>query len=161
MGLIIKHWSVFELKTARDMVEKGHTALEIGRAIGRSKSAVIGYFNRQGLNLARKRGGVAGPNARTKKVKIEKTIVPISIAEVKQELKPTKTFMEMSDKYCHAIFGDVDGVYTQYCGLNVMKAGCAWCEDHYKLYYTYKKENTNEYKQTNSRNNRLFARPPM
>jgi hypothetical protein len=160
MGLIIKYWSVHELKTAREMVEKGHTALEIGRAIGRSKSAVIGYFNRQGLNFARKRGGVAGPNARTKKEKKSPPIVSL-LPEEKPKLKPTKTFMEMSDKYCHAIFGDVDGVYTQYCGLNVMKAGCAWCEDHYKLYYMYKKENTNEYKQTNSRNNRLFARPPM
>jgi len=160
MGTIIKYWSVFELKTAREMVEKGHTALEIGRAIGRSKSAVIAYFTRQGLNLAWKRGGVAGPNARTKNKKEEAVVSP-SPPKEKHEFKPTKTFMEMSDKYCHAIFGDVDGVYTQYCGLNVMKAGCAWCEDHYKLYYTYKKENTNEYKQTNSRNNRLFAKPPM
>ena len=160
MGTIIKYWSVHELKTARDMVEKGHTALEIGRAIGRSKSAVIGYFKRQGLNLARKRGGVTGTKPKQGKEKKSPPITSPLIPE-KAELKPSKTFMEMSDKYCHAFFGEVDGIYTQYCGLGTMKAGCSWCEEHYKLYYTYKRENMDEYKQTNTRNDRLFAKPPM
>ena len=99
MGTIIKYWSVHELKTARDMVEKGHTALEIGRAIGRSKSAVIGYFKRQGLNLARKRGGVTGTKPKQGKEKKSPPITSPLIPE-KAELKSTKTFMEMSDKYC-------------------------------------------------------------
>lgn len=144
-------WTVTDLRIAREMADRGCTAKEIGNAIGRSKSSVIGYFNRQGLSLGQKRGG----NISTKP-KPEAPPPPQKLKE--EDLPPTKTFMQLTSRNCRAISGKPRGVYTEYCGRDVMKAGHAWCSEHHKMYYGIKKEIKHEHKQKHSRNDFLFAK---
>jgi hypothetical protein len=162
MSYNINLWTVTDLKIAREMAEKGHTAKEIGNAIGRSKSSVIGYFNRQGLQLSKKRGyaAPANPKPERKAKKGEKLPPDFSLLtppKKESDLPPTKTFMQLTYRDCRAITGQPQGIYTEYCGREVRKNGCSWCEDHFKMYYGYKRE-TNEHKQTHTRNDFLFAK---
>jgi hypothetical protein len=158
MGVVTQTWTVLEKKTLMDMIERGHTAAEVARELGRTRAAVIGYCHRNEIRFTHM----------IKKAKTTPTIKrviqkPIPLPKPPKEFfvfleTEFKTFDEISSMDCKSVIGDAKGVETKYCGRPVMKVGCAWCEDHYALYYTNRKAERNEPKQNYSRNDRFFAR---
>ena len=164
MGTVTQPWTLSEKIVAMNMAGKGHTALEIARELKKTRNAVIGYCNRNEIQL----GAKSKPPRRVKKEKVIKIKVERVEPPPPQQLEifvfdenQYKTFKDVSWGECKSIIGDANGINTKYCARPVMKAGCSWCEEHFKLYYTYKKVATNGNKQNYSRNDRLFAKARM
>ena len=163
MGTVTQPWSINEKQKVMDMAAKGHTAKEIAHAIKRTRNAVLGFCNRNEIKFNHKVRG--GKTTAARKPKPERKVV-VKVKPVYQPKTQVYTpengeyisFHQLQMNNCRAVIGDAMGENTLYCGKLVMKAGCAWCEEHYKLYYTRKGATTNEHKQKYTRNDKFFAK---
>jgi hypothetical protein len=149
------YWSINDMATARKMNMEGKSARDIGRALGRSRNSVIGWFHRAGISLDK-----VNPNKPPPKVvqpKVQKPSAPKPLAEPFQPRlffnsltnkpieQPTDLknvpFMKISGMMCRSVVGEPKGVDTIYCGEPTVKASSSWCAYHHSIFYGYRKEN--------------------
>jgi hypothetical protein len=165
MGIVNQSWTLKDKLIVMEMAEKGYTAKEIAHAVKRTRNSVLGFCNRNEIKFNHKVRGGKTTSARKPKPKPERKVV----VKVKPVYQPkTQVYIPENGEYtsfhqlqmnnCRAVIGDAMGENTLYCGKLVMKAGCAWCEEHYKLYYARKGITTNEHKQKYTRNDKFFAK---
>jgi hypothetical protein len=162
MGTVTQPWSLDDKRTAMDMAAKGHTSAEIAFALRRTRSAVIGYCNRNEIQLGTKPKANRKPRVKKEKfikIKVERVIPPPQPVEVFVfDESQSKSFMEIALGECRSIIGDAKGFETRYCARPTMRVGCDWCEEHYKLYYSNKRVVSNGNQQNYKGSNKFFAR---
>ena len=173
---INKIWTMQEGIKARKMNEQGHTAREIGAALGRSRNSVVGWFHRQGISL--NNAAPMSPEAKAERARRayhkrgKQPPKPLPDDTIPRLFKNSKTkepivqppnelhvtFLGLTNAMCKAVIGEPKALETLYCGEKPLKAGHSWCEYHHNLYFGQRKSNANGERKIISRGDKIFER---
>lgn len=127
MSYRIISWTPDEEKLCRDMVAANHSSREIGKALSRSRNAIIGYCQRHGLILGwtkrvRAKRLLPKPQKKEKQARKPRQINNTSLVTL-QRPKP------IPGDHCHYLFGEPR--YQHFCD-HPAEAG-SYCFGHYRM----------------------------
>ena len=140
-------WTEAQGKIAKRLCAEGKTAAEIGAEVGKTRNAVIGYLNRNGIKMSDVTGQFLPPKPRPKPVRVERRSGVIHRKLEKKEKKPpilkfdairTKggimgiPFLKAGQGQCRYIIEEHPAII---CGEPTKSINCSWCEDHYAIVY--------------------------
>ena len=147
-GIQELRWTEQQGKIAKAMCAEGKTAAEIGVVVKKTRNAVIGYLNRNGIRMSDVTGKFAPPVPRKTPVKVERIGGVIHRKLEKKVKKPpilkfdairTKDgimgipFLKAGPNQCRYIIEDRPAII---CGEPTKSVTCSWCEDHYAIVFT-------------------------
>jgi len=147
-GIQELRWTEQQGKIAKAMCAEGKTAAEIGAVVKKTRNAVIGYLNRNGIRMSDVTGKFAPPIPKKKPVRVERIGGVIHRKLEKKVKKPpilkfdavrTKDgvmgipFLKAGPYQCRYIIEDRPAII---CGEPTKSATCSWCEDHYAIVFT-------------------------
>lgn len=168
-------WTEQQGKIAKQLCREGKTAAEIGIEVGKTRNAVIGYLNRNGIRMSEAKDIVPKKNLGIqpivkirkigvihKKIKFLQDQPPDSEKIVPKPLRlqayfaPKENgmgvpFLKASEGQCRFIVQERPAFV---CGEPTKHIGCSWCEKHYEIVFT-KPEPRNR---SQERDNRSFDR---
>lgn len=124
-------WTPEKIKSLKKLWQKGKSTVEIGKALGISKNAVVGKVHRLELTarpspIKSKSGAKPATKAAAKTTKSSKTSVP-----------PTKTVVKLMDlklTSCRWPIGDPKDPDFHFCGKTT-QTGKSYCPEHCKMAY--------------------------
>ena len=140
-------WTETQGKIAKRLCAEGKTAAEIGAEVGKTRNAVIGYLNRNGIKMSDVTGQFLPPKPRPKPVRVERRSGVIHSKLNKKVKKPpilkfdavrTKDgimgvpFLKSGPNQCRYIIEERPAII---CGEPTKSLECSWCEDHYVIVY--------------------------
>jgi hypothetical protein len=130
-------WTAEQEHTCREMWAKGAFTADIAEKVGKTKSAVCGWINRNGLSRpkmpkrqrrqasnAKSNAGVFRRSTKQNPVLFVPQVTEISAPPLGVEL------MDLSEHHCRYIC-EGDGVEARFCGQH--KVNGSYCQDHHKL----------------------------
>jgi len=140
-------WTETQGKIAKRLAAEGKTATEIAPHVGKTRNAVIGYLNRNGIKLSEINGRFLPPKRRPTPVRVERRSGVIHRKLEKKVKKPpilkfdairTKDgimgipFLKAGQGQCRYIIEERPAII---CGEPTKSVSCSWCEDHYAIVY--------------------------
>jgi hypothetical protein len=147
MGIIEK-WTEQQGKIARRMAEEGNTAAEIGAVVKKTRNAVLGYLNRNGIRLSHISGQFLPRVPRKQPVVIKQETKVIHRKVKPKTIKPPRTnfetvqtgngvikgvpFMKSGPNQCRYMIETRPPII---CGEPTKSLDCSWCEDHYEIVF--------------------------
>ena len=147
-GIQELRWTEQQGKIAKAMCAEGKTAAEIGAVVKKTRNAVIGYLNRNGIRMSDVTGKFAPPIPKKKPVRVERIGGVIHRKLEKKVKKPpilkfdavrTKDgvmgipFLKAGPNQCRYIIEDRPAII---CGEPTKSVNCSWCEGHYGIVFT-------------------------
>ena len=140
-------WTEQQGKIAKDLCAKGKTAAEIGVVVKKTRNAVIGYLNRNGIRMSDVTGKFAPPVPRKPPVRVERKagvihnkLKPIVKKPPILKFDPVRTkdgimgipFLKSGPNQCRYIIEERPAII---CGEPTKSMSCSWCEEHYNVVY--------------------------
>lgn len=156
-------WTPEEIETLKTMLEQGATGSEIGRAVKRSRNAVLGFIHRNIRKDFVRKSAPRKPRKpkepKPKPVKVEpKTILkrwvgegPRSVVPFKLSTGPQPTLLDISRFQCRWITGN--GINPAVCGEPTHKE-TSWCADHHALVFVKRTEKKDDDRRARGLNDR-------
>lgn len=149
-------WSGDEIAEMRRLAADGLSAGQLAEALGRTRNAVIGKCDREGITLHLKRWRrpnapapakpprerrvniVRPPAAPAKPVRVPAVATPVAIAAGAPQADappPGVALLDAGSFQCRWIIGEVFGADTRVCGCPVWRESSSWCATHYRVVF--------------------------
>ena len=161
-GIQELRWTEQQGKIAKAMCAEGKTAAEIAAVVKKTRNAVIGYLNRNGIRMSDVAGKFAPPIPKKKPVRVERIGGVIHRKLEKKVKKPpilkfdairakdgtmATPFLKAQPHQCRYLIETRPPII---CGEPTKNLNCSWCEEHYGIVFT-KSETPNRQKDNHNR----------
>lgn len=129
-------WTPEKIKSLKKLWQKGKSTVEIGKALGISKNAVVGKVHR--LELAARpspiKSGTAKTAAKTASKSTAKTSTKNASKTVSKPKSNKTTLMDLKLTSCRWPIGDPKDADFHFCGKPA-QTGKPYCPEHCKIAY--------------------------
>lgn len=151
-------WTETQGRMAKELCQAGKTAAQIGAVVKKTRSAVIGYLNRNGIKMSEVNGIITEKKVKRQTVVNVKKIGVIhnkvqffyrqtpdlrKIQSTPQRIEAYSSakekgmigipFLKAAEGQCRFIVQDQPVVFV--CGDPTVRVGCSWCEKHYEIVF--------------------------
>lgn len=155
-------WTEQQGKIAKELCKQGKTAAEIAAVVKKTRNAVIGYLNRNGVRMndavekpsrptiqprpkVERQAGVI--HRKLQKIDRKPPIIPVEPPPIKMGDKVGIPFLKSKPNQCRYLI-QTSPAYI--CGEPTKSVSCSWCEEHYVIVFQ-KPEPRSVSKEPNSR----------
>jgi GcrA cell cycle regulator len=135
LGVNVK-WTTEDSETAKRLWAEGRSGTEIGRMLGKTRSAVIGYMHRKSVKQGTRSDPLA-PKPKAGNTKADKPMRPRAKAKPETHAPPPLvykpvTLIQLRPSSCRWPLGEMADPVTFFCG-KPQKPGKPYCDLHHKI----------------------------